>query len=45
MLCDDVGVDGAGGREVHEGGDVCIHTMIHFIVEQKLTQHCTIIYQ
>ena len=24
MLCDDVGVDGAGGREVHEGGDICI---------------------
>ena len=29
-----------GGREVQEGGDICIHELIHFIVLQKLTQHC-----
>ena len=29
-----------GGREVQEGGDICIHELIHFIVQKKLTQHC-----
>ena len=34
MLCDDLEVweGGRGGREVQEG--------IHFILQQKLTQHC-----
>ena len=36
---------GWGGREVQEGGDICIH-MADFTVHQKLTQHCkTIILQ
>ena len=31
------------GREVQEGGDMGIYVylkLIHFIVQQKLTQHC-----
>ena len=28
-------------REVHKGRDICIHVAdIHFVVQQKLTQHC-----
>ena len=25
MLCEDLERVGGGGREVHEGGDICIH--------------------
>ena len=28
------------GKEVQKGGDTCIHIADHFIVQQKLTQHC-----
>ena len=41
MLCDDL--DGHDGREVQEGGDngICVYVwLIHFTVQQKLTQHC-----
>ena len=44
MLCDDLeGWDREGGREKHEGGDMRIYVyvkLIHFVVQQKLTQHC-----
>ena len=48
MLCDDLGGgirvwDRGGGREVQEGGDVGIYVclwLIHFVVQQKLTQYC-----
>ena len=45
MLCDDLeGWDREGGREAQEGGGdmgiyVCIW-LIHFVVQQKLTQYC-----
>ena len=44
MLCDDLeGWDREDGREAQEGGDmgkyVCIW-LIHFGVQQKLTQYC-----
>ena len=47
MLCDDLeGRDREGGRETQEGGDmgiyVCIR-LIHFTVQQKLTQYCEVI--
>ena len=39
MLCGDL--DGWDeGREVPEGGHVCIHIADHFIVQQKLTKQC-----
>ena len=47
VFCDELhGWDGVrGGREVQEGGDACIHIVIHFIVQQKL-KHCkAIIFQ
>ena len=35
------GVGWGIGREVHEGRDICLHVAdIHFVVQQKLTQHC-----
>ena len=44
MLCDDLeGWDREGGREAQEGGDMGIYVcrwLIHFVVQQKLTQHC-----
>ena len=44
MLCGDLdGWDGGrGGREVQEGGGIYIYiySLIHFVVQQKLTQHC-----
>ena len=44
MLCDDLkGWDREGGRKMQEGGDMGIYVyveLIHFIVQQKLTQHC-----
>ena len=44
MLCDDLeGWDGEGGREAQEGGDMGMYVhieLIHFVVQQKLTQHC-----
>ena len=44
MLCDDLeGWDRGGGREAQEGGDMGIYgyvQLIHFVVQQKLTQHC-----
>ena len=41
MLCDDLeGWDGGvTGREVQEGGDICIRIAIRVDVWQKLTQH------
>ena len=44
MLCDDLeGWDREDGREAQEGWDVgtdvCIW-LIHFVVQQKLTQYC-----
>ena len=50
MLCDDLeGWDREDGSEAREGGDmgtcVCIW-LIHFVVQQKLTQYCeAIIFQ
>ena len=46
MLCDDLEgwVEECGGREVQEGGEVCIHTADSpCFVQQKLTQHCKVI--
>ena len=44
MLCDILeGWDQEGGREVQEGGYMGIYVciwLIHFVVPQKLTQHC-----
>ena len=50
MICDHlVGGDREGGRETQEGGDMVIYVyiqLIHFVVQQKLTQHCkAIIFQ
>ena len=43
MLCDDLeGWDREDGREAQEGGDMGIYVylqLIHFVVQQKLTQH------
>ena len=43
MLCDDLeGWDREGGREAQEGGDMGMYVyiqLIHFVVQQKLTQH------
>ena len=44
QLCNDLETwDREGGREAQEGGDmgiyVCIR-LIHFVVQQKLTQYC-----
>ena len=44
MLCDDLeGWDREDGREAQEGVDmgtyVCVW-LIHFVVQQKLTQYC-----
>ena len=44
MPCDHLeGWEKEGGREMQEGGDmgiyVCIQ-LIHFVIQQKLTQHC-----
>ena len=39
--CDDLeGWDGGGGREGKEGGYAGNTETIHFVVQQKLTQHC-----
>ena len=44
MLCDDQeGWDRYDGREAQEGGDMGIYVyvqLIHFVIKQKLTQHC-----
>ena len=41
MLCDDLEEwDREGGREAQEGEDMGIYVYIHFVVQQKLTQHC-----
>ena len=44
MLCDDLeGWDTEGGREAQEGGNMGIYVyipLIHFVVQQKLKQHC-----
>ena len=47
VLCNDLeGWDREDGREAQEGGDmgtcVCIW-LIHFVVQQKLTQYCEVI--
>lgn len=34
------GMGVGSGKEVQEGGDTCVHIADHFIVEQRLTQHC-----
>ena len=28
------------GKEIQKRGDMCICKLIHFAVQQKLTQHC-----
>ena len=44
MLCDHLeGRDREGGKETQEGGDMGIYVyveLIHFVIQQKLTQHC-----
>ena len=44
MLCDRLeGWDREGGREMQEGGDMEIYVyiwLIHFVIQQKLSQHC-----
>ena len=44
MLCvHPEGWDGEGGREAPEGEDMAIYVyieLIHFVVQQKLTQYC-----
>ena len=44
MLCDDIeGGDREGGREPEEGGDMGLYVctwLVHFVVQQKLIQHC-----
>ena len=30
------------GKEVQKGGDICTCMVIHFAVQQKLTQHCKV---
>ena len=44
MLCDHLeGWDREGGSEAQEGEDMGIYAyiqLIHFVVQQKLTQHC-----
>ena len=44
VLCDDLeGWDREGGRETQEGADMEIYVciwLIHFVVQQKLTQYC-----
>ena len=40
MLGDNLeGCDGGGGREVREGGDICIPRLIDIATRQKPTQH------
>ena len=43
MLCDPLEVwDREGGRETQEGGGMGIYVyvyLIHFVIQQKLTQH------
>ena len=44
VLCDDLeGWDREGGRETQEEGDMGIYVciwLIHFVVQQKLTEYC-----
>ena len=44
VLCDHLeGWDRDGGREMQEGGDMGIYVyiyLIHFVIQQKLTNHC-----
>ena len=44
MLCDHLeGLDRDGGREMQKRGDMGIYVyvyLIHFVIQQKLTQHC-----
>ena len=44
ILCDHLeGWDRECGREAQEGGDMEIYVfieLIHFVIQQKLTQHC-----
>ena len=46
MLCDHLeGWDREGGRETQEGGDmgICVYIqVIHFVIQQKLTEHCNV---
>ena len=35
-----VGWWAGGGWEIQEGQDICTHIVIHFAVQQKLTQYC-----
>ena len=37
------GWDREGGRDMQEGGDMGMYVyvqLIHFVIQQKLTQHC-----
>ena len=44
VLCDHLeGWDREGGREMQEGGDMGIYVyvkLIHFVIQQQLTQQC-----
>ena len=44
MFCDHLqGYVREGGRETQEGGDMGIYVyieLIHFVIQQQLTQHC-----
>ena len=48
VLCDHLeGWDREGGREIQEGGHMGIYVyiqLIHFFIQQKLTQHCKQLY-
>ena len=39
VLCDNLEDEVGGGREVQQGGDICILWLIHVTVRQKPTQH------
>lgn len=39
VLCEDL-VERDARREAHEGGDTCVHWLIHTAVQRKLTQLC-----
>ena len=46
LLCDDLEMVGWGGREVHEGGDLCIHIADTLCCRAETKQYCkTIILQ
>ena len=41
MLCDDLeGSDRSSRKEIQQGGDICTHIVVHFVVQQKRKQQC-----